>query len=202
MAYRRTADIQARLDAQRARLLAAAIELVATSGYAGCSVNAVAARAGVASGTVYNHFANKSDLLAEVFRRVVRREVDAVRGAATSSGSLTQRTTAIVETFAERALTAPRLAYALLAEPVDPAVDGLRLQFRAAFRDIIADSIAAGVRSAELPPQNASLVAAALVGAIGEALIGPLVGQPDPATVPTLVTFALRSLGASDAAHA
>jgi AcrR family transcriptional regulator len=202
MAYRRTAEVQARLDAQRERIIAAAVELVRTRGYGGCTVAAVASRAGIASGTVYNHFAGKTDLLAEVFRAVVGREVDAVRTAVASGGTIVERTVAVIETFAFRALKAPRLAYALLAEPVDPIVDGLRLEFRTAFRDVIAASVEAGIRDGELPPQDARIVAAALVGAIGEALVGPLAGQDDPSAVPTLVSFALRSLGVPDAPDA
>jgi AcrR family transcriptional regulator len=202
MAYRRTAEVQARLDAQRERIIAAAVELVRTRGYGGCTVAAVASRAGIASGTVYNHFAGKTDLLAEVFRAVVGREVDAVRTAVASGGTIVERTVAVIETFAFRALKAPRLAYALLAEPVDPVVDGLRLEFRTAFRDVIAASVEAGIRDGELPPQDARIVAAALVGAIGEALVGPLAGQDDPSAVPTLVSFALRSLGVPDAPDA
>jgi AcrR family transcriptional regulator len=202
VAYRRTEQVQARLDAQRERIIAAAIDLVRTSGYGGCTVAAVASRAGIASGTVYNHFAGKTDLLAEVFRAVVGREVDAVRTAVAASGTAVERTIAVVETFAFRALKSPRLGYALLAEPVDPVVDRLRLEFRTAFRDLIASSVEAGVRDGELPPQDARVVAAALVGAIAEALVGPLAGQDDPTTVPTLVTFALRSLGVADVPHA
>jgi AcrR family transcriptional regulator len=202
MAYRRTAEVQARLNAQRERIIAAAVDLVRTRGYAGCTVVAVSSRAGVASGTVYNHFAGKSDLVAEVFRAVVGREVDAVRTAVAAGGNVVERTVAVIETFAFRALKSPRLAYALLAEPVDPVVDLLRLEFRIAFRDIIASAVEEGVRVGELPPQDADVVAAALVGAIGEALVGPLAGQDDPSAVPTLVTFALRSLGVANVPHA
>ena len=202
MAYRRTAGVQARLDAQRERIVAAAVELVRTRGYGGCTVAAVASRAGIASGTVYNHFAGKTDLLAEVFRAVVSREVAAVQAAVASGGTVVERTVAVIETFSSRALKSPRLAYGLLAEPVDPVVDGLRLEFRIAFRDIIAASVEEGIRSGELPPQDARVVASALVGAIGEALVGPLAGQDDPVVLPTLVTFALRSIGVPDAAHA
>src|SRR3954447_23565825 len=201
MAYRRTAGVQARLDAQRERIVAAAVELVRTRGYGGCTVAAVASRAGIASGTVYNHFAGKTDLVAEVFRAVVGREVDAVRTAVASGGTIVERTVAVIETFAFRALKAPRLAYALLAEPVDPVVDGLRLEFRTAFRDLLAASVEAGVRDGELPAQDARIVAAALVGAVGEALVGPLGGRDDSTAVPTLVTFALRSLGVADGPH-
>ncbi|MBN9620612.1 MAG: TetR/AcrR family transcriptional regulator [Actinobacteria bacterium] len=196
MAYRRTPAIQERIDAQRAALVRAAAEILAESGYAGCGVAAVAARAGVAAGTVYKHFAGKTDLVAEVFRNIVTHEVDVVREAATR-GTAAERTAAVVETFAGRALKYPRRAYVLLVEPVDPAIEELRLEFRHAFRDVIAASIAEGVTNGELPPQNASVVAAALVGAIGEALVGPLAtGPEEPDTVPTLIRFAHRAIGA------
>ena len=42
--------MQARLDAQRSALVAAAADILAEDGYAGCSITAVAGRAGVASG--------------------------------------------------------------------------------------------------------------------------------------------------------
>ncbi len=206
MAYRRTTQVQTRLDGQRARILAAAVEIVATRGYAGCTVAAVATRAGVSSGTVYNHFVAKSELVAEVFRTVVTREVLAVRTAATAPGTALERTVNIVETFAGRALKSPRLAYALLAEPVDAAVDVLRREFRVAFRDVIAESIVDAVAAGEMPPQESTVVAAAVVGAIGEALVGPLAGRGRPDAVPTLVTFVLRALGVdpmgdTDATH-
>ena len=195
MAYRRTPQIQARLDAQRAALVTAATTILAEAGYAGCSVSAVAAKAEVAAGTVYKHFASKAELVAEVFRSVVTHEVEVVRAAA-SSGTAIERTAAVIETFAGRALRAPRRAYALLAEPVDPAIDELRLEFRRAFRDVFADAIDGGVAIGELPEQNATLVAAALVGAVGEALIGPLAtGQRPPDPVPSLIEFATRAVG-------
>lgn len=200
MAYRRTPSIQRRLDDQRQAILSAAVDLVAEGGYRACTVVSVAQRAGLASGSLYNHFRGKSDLLAEVFRVVVSREVAAVRDAAGPPGSATERTNAVIETFARRALKAPRLAYALLAEPVDPKVDELRLQFRRAFTEVVAGAITEGVASGELPPQNAAVIASALVGAIGEVLVGPLAaGAADPDTVPAVVTFALRGIGAAHA---
>ena len=203
MPYRRTPAIQARLDAQRATLVAAAADLLAERGYAACSVAAVAARAGVAAGTVYKHFDSKADLVAEVFRAVVGREVAAVRDSVAAESTVDGRIAAVVTTFAGRAMKSPRLAYALLTEPVDPVVDELRLEFRIAFRDIVADAVADGVRSGVLPPQNAEVVAAALVGAIGEALAGPLAAGPDPDrsdpdTVPALIRFTQRAVGAPE----
>ncbi len=202
MAYRRTAEVEARLAAQRARIVAAATHQLAQHGYAGCSIAAVARRAAVSPGTVYNHVDGKAELVAEVFREVCGREVAAVRAAVTPAAGTAARITALVETFALRALRSPRLAYALLVEPVDARVDELRLEFRFAFRDIAAAAIDAGLAVGELPPQDPRVVAAALVGAIGEALVGPLSGDPDPVVIPELVNFALRSIGVRDAVHA
>ncbi|MFE4588417.1 TetR/AcrR family transcriptional regulator [Streptomyces laurentii] len=205
MPYRRTPAVQARLDAQRAAIVEAGLRLLAEHGHAGCTMAAVAGRAGVATGSVYRHFAGKAELSVELFRTVVGREVAAVSEAAArpSHRTAAERVVAVIETFASRALKAPRLAYALLAEPVDPAVDAERLVFRRAFRDVFAERIAAGVRSGELPPQDAVLTASALVGAGAEALTGPLTaGSPEPGTVPALVTFTLRALGVPDAEHA
>jgi AcrR family transcriptional regulator len=200
VAYRRTPAVQARLDEQRGAIVDAAIAQLSEHGYAACSVAAVAARAGVAAGTVYRHFDNKAQLVAEVFRAVVTREVDAVAAAVAADTDPSLRVAAVIETFAGRALKAPRLAYALLAEPVDPAVDALRLEFRIAYRDIVATVIADGVASGALPPQNPDVVAAALVGATGEALVGPLSGDSaDPDTIPTLIAFTRRALGTEHA---
>jgi AcrR family transcriptional regulator len=175
--------------------VAAAATQLAEDGYAGTTIAAVSARAGVAAGTVYKYFGGKVELIAEVFRSIVTHEVDVVREAA-STGSALERATAVIETFSRRALKSPRRAYVLLVEPVDPVIDELRLEFRRAFRDVITDTIERGIADGELPPQNASVVAAALVGALGEALVGPhATGAEDPDLVPTLIAFTHRAIG-------
>ncbi|MFE6053567.1 TetR/AcrR family transcriptional regulator [Kitasatospora sp. NPDC056446] len=186
MAYRRTPAVQARLDAQREAVLQSAVLLLAERGYGGCTMAAVADRAGIATGSLYQHFANKAELSVELFRRVVTREIDAVNAAVALRDTPRQRIAAVVETFATRALRVPRLAYALLVEPADAVVDGERLVFRRAFRDVIAAEIATAVAGGELPPQDPVLTAAALVGAVGEALAGPLSTAPArlPARLP------------------
>lgn len=198
MPYRRTTAVQARLDAGRDRIFASAIEVLSTQGYRGLSIASVAAAAGVSAGSVYTHFASKSDLVVALFREVCGREVRAVVDAS-SGGSVVERVTAIVETFAGRAMKNPTMAYALLAEPVDPAVDAERLIFRRSFTEAIAAAIVVGVESGDIPEQNVTLAAAGLVGAVGEVLVGPLGpdGAPGPDVVPDLVAFALRSLGVS-----
>jgi AcrR family transcriptional regulator len=199
--YRRTPKVQERLDAQRETIVAAATRQLAEHGYGGCSVAAVAERAGVAVGSVYRHFPTKADLVVHVFREVVTREVDAVRAASAAPGEPAERVLAVFETFAQRALKAPRQAYALLAEPVDALIDAERLEFRRAFTEVVAEHVAAGVRAGTLPPQDGRVTAAALVGAAAEVLIGPLTSG-NPGDVSELRTFVVRALGGSDARHA
>lgn len=201
MAYRRTAAVQERLDATRTRIVDTAHDLVAAHGYAGCSIARVAESADVATGTVYRHFPDKGALFAEVFRTSTQREVDAVAAAAASPGPIAARVTRGVETFAHRALASPRLAYALIAEPVDPRVEAERLVYRGAWRDLFAGLVAEGVAAGELPPQDADISAAAVVGALAEALVVPLSSSSargdDPHLVPHLTAFVIRSLGAT-----
>ena len=197
--YRPTALTEARRDATRERIVAAAHALIARGGYREAQVAAVAARAGVATGTVYRHFGSKAELFAEVFRRASQREVDATRAAGEAAGPrAADRLAAAVEAFARRALRGRRLAWALLAEPVDPAVEVERLAFRRAYAAVFAELLRDGVASGELAPQNVELSAAALVGGLGEALVGPLspvaTDIDADALVTDLVAFCLRSV--------
>ena len=204
MAYRPTERTEAKRRATHARIVEAAHTLIARGGYREASVAAVAARAGVATGTVYRHFPSKAGLFAEVFRRDSQREVDAVTAAADDVAGVHGRLAAAVETFVRRALAGRRLAWALLAEPVDPAVEAERLVFRRAFAAHFARVLREGVAAGDLPAQDVDLSAAALVGALGEELVQPL-GVGGPATVGAdtpeadalvdgLVHFALRSV--------
>jgi AcrR family transcriptional regulator len=198
VAYRPTERTEARRTAARDRIVRAALELVARGGYREAQVAPVARRAGVATGTVYRHFPSKADLLTEVFRVASQREVDAVAAATAAPGATApDRIAAAVETFARRALRGRRLAWALLAEPVDPAVEAERLQFRRAYAEVFAAAVRDGIAAGELPDQDAAFTATALVGAIGEALVGPLsptgAAADADALVANLITFSLRS---------
>ncbi|HWJ50445.1 MAG TPA: helix-turn-helix domain-containing protein, partial [Solirubrobacteraceae bacterium] len=108
----------------RERLLSAARELTEEGGYAAASVVAITQRAGLASGTLYRHFPSKAELFVELFRTVCQRELEVGREAAAREvDSTVERIETVLQTLAERALRNPRLAWALIAEPVDPLVD-------------------------------------------------------------------------------
>ena len=113
-----------------------------------------------------------------------------------------ERLEGVLATFAERALRNPRLAWALIAEPVDPLVDAERLAYRERYAALIAEGLRAGIKAGELPQQNVELTAAALVGGCGEALVGPLspVARARPQSeeiLGALRLFVRRAVGAS-----
>jgi AcrR family transcriptional regulator len=189
----------------RERLLRAAQDLIEEGGYAAASVAAIAERAGVAAGTMYRHFDSKEDLFVEVFRTVCSGEERAMRAASAemASAGAVARLEEVLATFAERALRNPRLAWALIAEPVDPLVDAERLAYRERYAGVVAEGLRDGIADGELPAQNADLTAAALVGGCGEALVGPLspvasASRPsDEEVVAALRVFVRRAVGAS-----
>jgi AcrR family transcriptional regulator len=160
----------------------------------------VAAEAGVATGTVYRYFPSKAALFVEVVSRVSEREVSVVATVAARTGPARERLEAAVRAFAERALLAPRLAYALIVEPSDPEVEAVRLLYRRRLADAFARIVADGVEASDFPPQDADVAATCIVGAVMESLIGPLGRgrrEEGAARVDAIATFCLCAVAGS-----
>ncbi|WP_033211778.1 TetR/AcrR family transcriptional regulator [Kitasatospora phosalacinea] len=202
MAYRKTPAEIRRLTTAKERLVARATEVVAEVGWSQASVTAVADAAGIAAGSVYQHFPSKAALAVEVFRRAAGREVEVLGEVLHGPGGPVERLSRGVEVFARRALENRGLAYALLAAPAEPAVGAERLAFRRRYRALFAEVVREGVESGALPAQNGEITAAALTGAIGEVLVDPLGGPEDGAAealLADLTAMALRCAGAPTA---
>ena len=202
MPYRRTDNVARRLAARRASIIAAARAAASEGGMAAVQIAPVAARAGIAAGTVYRYFPGKTELVAALLTEISEREIAALRRAADVAPGPLSALAAAITTFGAHALRARRLAFAALAEPVDAALDGARLSFRKKLAAEFAERIAAAVTGKHLPEQDATLAAAALVGLLVEGLIGPL--APEAAgrerdVVQSLALIALRALGVADA---
>src|SRR6185437_1211413 len=114
----------------------------------------VAARAGIAAGTVYRYFPSKTELLAELVSGVADRELGAMRAAANAAPGPMSALAACITTFAARALTERSLAWAAIAEPIDADVDAMRLSFRRSLVDELATRIKAALAARHLPEQD------------------------------------------------
>jgi len=202
MPYRRTESVTRRLAARQAAIVAAAAESAREGGMAAVQIVPVATRAGIAAGTVYRYFPGKTDLVAALLAEISAREIAALRRAADVAPGPLSALSAMIMTFAVRALRDRRLTFAAIAEPVDAELDPERLKFRKALAGEFALRIAAASAGGHLPDQDSTLAAAALLGLLIEGLVGPL--APDAANrerevVQSLALIALRALGVADA---
>lgn len=202
MPYRRTENVVRRLAARHAAIIEAARLSASEGGMAAVQIAPVAARAGIAAGTVYRYFPGKADLVAALLAEMAAREIAALRAAAEAAPGPLSALCGAIMTFAARALRQRRLAFAAIAEPVDAELDAARLSFRQALAAELTSLIAAAMADKHLPEQDAALSAAAVLGLLVEGTIGPLAPQPsgrEREAMQSLTLLALRALGVADA---
>jgi len=203
MAYRRTERVLQHLAARHDAIVAAARTIASEQGLGAVQIVPVAERAGIAAGTVYRYFPAKTDLVQALIEAVSARELAAFRKAADAAPGPLSALAAGLITFAARARRQRRLAFAISPEPVDTAVDALRLAARKGFAAELEARVRAAMVGGHLPEQDAAAAAGALVGLLVEGLIGPLAPSVEAAkardTVQTVTLLALRALGVVDA---
>jgi AcrR family transcriptional regulator len=199
MAYRQTEKTAQRQSEKRARILRGARDLVAEGGWAAAQVDAVASKSGVATGTVYRYWPSKAALSAEIVASVSAREVSVVRAIVESDGTPVERLESAIRTFAARALQGRRLAWALIAEPVDPEVESVRLDYRAQLAHCFERILREGIMRDAFPRLDPAVAAACIVGAFMEALVGPLApskgkgARADRHLIEQITQFCLRA---------
>lgn len=174
MAYRETEKMRQRKAQARQRIIDCTYQCVANGGFRSARITRIAGLAGVATGTIYRHFESREDLFAEIFRTATQREVDKVAEALNTDGNAATRLEAALRQFAERAMRGPMMAWALIAEPVDPKLEEERLVYRRAYAELFEQAIRDGIEEGCIPDQDARQSSTCLVGAIAESLVGPL----------------------------
>ncbi len=182
--------------AAREGILAAAHRQVAEGGLASASMTTVAARAGVATGSIYRHFPSRGELLAAVVGDALRGE-QALLDRAAAEPDTARGVSAWVETTLARGRQAPRLTHALLHEPSEPSVDLVRQEARDRREARLAQLLHDGAARGAWPPGPAALHATAIVGAVQAVLNAGVESEEDPDAA--LVAFTLRALGAPGA---
>ena len=170
------------------RLIRTTRDLIAEGGWTAAQITVIASRAGVATGSVYRYFDSKVDLCVQVLAQVSQREADVAAAIIDSSGDATTRLHDVVAMFVRRAARQPRLAYALIAEPCEPALDEARLQYRDALARQIARLIDEGTQRGEFVDLPSDVLSTCITGAMMEPLVRPLAraSRPQKAEIETL----------------
>ena len=178
----------------RQKLLKSAHHLVAQEGFAGLQVARVADHAGVATGTLYRHFPNKTALCVEVYSRASEHEIRVLKEnlepEQAGSTLVADRIAFALTVWCQRAHSAVTLARALLHEPVEPDVERVRIRYRREYAEIFEVTLAEGVASGELPEQDVEVVSSCLVGALSESVLGPA----GPRMTPAIVRFCMSAI--------
>ena len=201
MAYRRTENVVRRLAAREQAIVDAARSIAGEGGMGAVQIATVAQRADIAAGTVYRYFPSKAHLVAEVISASADRELAAMRAAADAAPGPLSALAACISTFAARILQDRRLAWSVIAEPVDADIDALRMEFRRALVTELEARINTAMTARHLPEQDARVAAPAIIGALLGGLVGPLAPAPSATreSVQAITLFALRALGIVDA---
>ena len=181
MAYRPTEKTEARKKAQHKLLSDSALSIVSKGGFKALTIASLAQEANVAIGTIYKYFEDKAELCAHVFRIASGKEVEMVRRFAFpddtqphDDNTCTARLERTIQAFSERAIAGHTLAYALIAEPINPVVEAERLVYREAYAEIFQQLIEQGISNGEFRQQDAFIAGTAIVGALAETLVAPL----------------------------
>ena len=159
---------------KHAQILAAARQIVSEVGFHEASIAAVAAASDISTGSVYSYFASKAELMAEIVSVVSQRELNVLTDIVAGDGPVAERLVAAVETLAKRAFQNRRLAWSMIAEPADPAVDATRLHYRRAIALQFEKLVREGIDTGNFRKVDAEAASAVIVGGFMEALIGPL----------------------------
>lgn len=174
------------------RILAVTRALIAEGGWAAAQISVIADRAGLATGSIYRYFDSKVDLCVQVLAQVSKREAEVAAAIIDSPGSAggdaASRLHDVVATFVRRAARQPRLAYALIAEPCEPALDEARLHYRDGLARQIARLLEEGRNSGAFVDAPADILSTCIAGAMMEPLIRPLAraGRPSKAEIDAL----------------
>ena len=164
--------------ATRARLIAAAFELYTTTGFLRTTTPALAARAGIAEGTIYRHFKSKEKLLnechlvANMWALELLRRFDIDRATPAS-----ERLGTIARELAARAAAEPALIRILLTEEHEPFLDDASRGLRRAFGEGLVHIVAMGKSDGQVRSGPAELWAAVWLAVVELAVLRVAAGE-------------------------
>ncbi len=161
-------EVDPRIERSRMCVLEATAELLREVGYGQLTIEAVAARSGVAKSTIYRHYGSKSELVSDAFTRVHARggaelpPPGPVRGRAVAV--LTDLACAVDEPQRLACLMPALIDAAERSEEMAELAHRMAIESAEPLRAILDDAVGAG----ELPPQTDTAI-------LADALVAPIV---------------------------
>ena len=166
-----------RLARRRAEILAAAAAVFDANGYAATTMAAVAARAGVAKGSLYNYFPSKHDLFTQVFTASVAEDEEGVDALLASPVSVAEKLDNYIDYWFHGLARYKRIGGLILEFWANIARDrrkgelaGLFQEMYRRWRDQLAGIVRQGVDSGELRADLDSDAAARLIMSVMDGL--------------------------------
>lgn len=187
-----------RIERSRRAALDAAFALLGEVGYGGLTIEAVAARSGVAKSTIYRHWTGKVDLV-EAAMRAFKPAI-----ATPVAGPVRDRLVELLEglaSFVRTSQWSSCLPALIEAAERDPEARQLHRRISVERRQVLEQVLRDGVASGELRPDvDIELLAECLVGPVFMRRL--FAHRPlDPAQVPALVDQVLVGAGAPGRRH-
>jgi AcrR family transcriptional regulator len=159
-------------EATRQRLLRAALDLYTTIGFRATTTPAIAARAGVAEGTIYRHFSGKEHLLNEVYRNAQHWGAGLVKETEPNGHpSVSDRLSGIARRLLDAAARDPSLTRMLLRSRDEQHLDERSREAAREFRRALQQVVAGGEKEGVVrsgPPELWTDVWLALVAFAAE----------------------------------
>jgi AcrR family transcriptional regulator len=154
-----------RIARSRIVILQAAVDELADHGYGGVTIEGVAARAGVAKSTIYRHWADRLELIADAFETFHERMVP------DTTGSPPRETIATLLTHVAEVVTDSTFSRCIPAliegAERDPRVRDFHHRYSALRRGVLVELVDRGVREGTIARDvDPELATAALLGAI------------------------------------
>lgn len=172
--YKRSSLMQDRMEQNRKAILQSARELIAQGGLKDAQIHAIAERAGVSSGLVYRYFENKGQILVEVLSEAIKQEVQILDAIAAGPLTPKDKLHKAVTAFVKRALNSPQLAYSLMFEPADPAIEHERFRSKQFIKQSMKEILAEGKVTGEFGFDDLNTAALCVVGTMTFVVIEPL----------------------------
>ena len=187
-------------QAERAKLMDAALKVMKLNGFQGASVQDILDEAGLSTRAFYRQFRSKDDLLLAMFRTASARDVEAVAKRAANAGKPPERLLAWIDEMLAIAFDRRRLSRMVMFNQVarqtagfDDEVAYMRSALTAPLSEVLSDGLSDGTFPSADAEQDA-LTLFDLLWSVG----GPSRQLDREAARDHLLRFSLPALGAVD----